>query len=31
MVDDFCREAWEQHLTEHLNTADKLFPKEFRL
>ncbi len=31
MVDDFCREAYEQHLTAHLNTAEKLFPKEFRL
>ena len=31
MVDDFCREAYEQHLTEHLNTAEKLFPEEFRL
>ncbi len=31
MVDDFCREAFEQGLTDHLNTADKLFPEEFRL
>ena len=31
MVNDFCREAYEQGLTEHLNTADKLFPKEFRV
>ena len=29
MVNDFCREAYEQGLTEHLNTADKLFPKAF--
>lgn len=29
MVDDFCREAYEQHLTEHLNTARKLFPEDF--
>ena len=31
MVDDFCREAYEQHLTAHLNTAEKLFPEEYRL
>ena len=29
MVDDFCREAYEQHLTENLNTAEKLFPEAF--
>ena len=31
MTDDFCREAYEQHLTKHLNTAEKLFPEEYRL
>lgn len=30
MIDDFCREAYEQNLTEHLNDADKLFPEDFR-
>ena len=29
MVDDFCREAYEQHLTAHLNTAAKLFPEDY--
>ena len=31
MTDDFCREAYEQHLNKHLNTAEKLFPEEYRL
>ena len=29
MIDDFGREAYEQHLTEHRNTADILFPERF--
>lgn len=29
MIDDFGREAYEQHLTEHRNTADILFPECF--
>ena len=29
MIDDFCREAYEQHLTKNLNTADSLFPDVF--
>ncbi len=31
MTDDFCREAYEQQLNKHLNTAEKLFPEEYRL
>ena len=29
MIDDFGREAYEQHLTEHRNTAAILFPERF--
>lgn len=31
MVNDFCLEAYAQGLTANLNTADKLFPPEFRV
>lgn len=31
MLDDFCREAYEQHLTKHCNSAEILFAKEYRL